>query len=189
MNFQDYASYHQELVEKPLELQQAPYNDSAYFDYAKMNWQRTNRWLKKALLTDQAKTFLQALTQKQKWILITEPWCGDAGQIVPFIQLMAAVNPHIQLEIELRDEPPFRIDQYLTKGGKAIPKLIIRDEKGTDKAVWGPRPQACQDLFLSLKEQQIPFEDIKIQIQQWYNQDQGVSIQQEIITLLASTVA
>src|SRR5690606_40974976 len=125
---------------------------------------------------------LQAIQAPQHWIVITEPWCGDASHIVPFIEMMARENDNIKVTYELRDSEPVRIDSYLTNGGKAIPILIIQQD-GVDKGVWGPRPAGASELFASLKNSNADFETIKVELQKWYNQDKGVMIQKEIAAL------
>jgi curved DNA-binding protein CbpA len=163
----------------------APYDNPAYFDYLKLNHTRQNRWLKRGAINEELKLALHALPP-QEWILITEPWCGDAAHSNPFIYMMAKENPSIDLKIVLRDEPPFLIDQYLTNGGKSIPILIIRDKEGIDRFVWGPRPEPCQAIFLDLKARNADFEEQKITLQQWYNQDNGETIQREFILGIGS---
>ena len=63
---------------------QAPYDDAEYLNYTKLNDSRMKRWNKTAVLNDATKEALQSLDKKQHWIIIAEPWCGDASQIVPF---------------------------------------------------------------------------------------------------------
>ena len=165
------------------ELPHAPYNNPDYFQYAKMNQSRSNRWFKHGKLSSDTITKIKSIQTPQTWILITEHWCGDAAHIVPFIAMMADLNPLIQLEVQLRDSDS-EIDSYLTNGGKSIPLLVLRDEKGKDLAVWGPRPTACQVLYLEMKNAGKDFETQKIELQNWYNADKGLSIQAEICALV-----
>ncbi|MCO5260460.1 MAG: thioredoxin family protein [Crocinitomicaceae bacterium] len=160
----------------------APYDDAEYFNYTKLNDSRMKRWNKTASLTDEMIEALTNLKQKQHWIIIAEPWCGDASQIVPFLVKMAEQSPAITYEIQLRDSEPFLIDSYLTNGGKAIPKMVSRDENGNDLFVWGPRPKGAQDLMIASKAKEIPMEQIKIDLQNWYNTNKGVAIQDEFLT-------
>ena len=160
-----------------------PYDNPDFIQYTKLNSSRMNRWLKKGDLLPELVEKLELLGP-QRWILITEPWCGDASHIVPFMKMMASVNDKINLEIQLRDSEPFLIDQYLTNGGKSIPILVVRDENDQDLFVWGPRPKACQGLLVAKKEEGMLMENIKKELQQWYNKDKGASIQQEFLALL-----
>lgn len=181
MKFQQYLALFEEILHS--ENPEAPYSDAHFMNYTKLNWSRMNRWFKTGGLLPEAKAKIEAIDQPQKWILITEPWCGDAAHIVPFIKMLADLNPLIELELELRDQEPFRINDYLTNGGKAIPKLIIQDASAKDLAVWGPRPKEAQELYASLKASEADFETVKITLQNWYNEHKGVEIQEELMRL------
>lgn len=185
MNFQSYLSCYETILNNPAPA--APYDNPDYFNYTKLNWSRLNRWLKTGVLSDKMKAAVAEISTPQQWIIITEPWCGDAAHIVPFLQMIAALNPQIHVEYELRDAEPFRINSYLTNGGKSIPKLIIKNEAGKDLATWGPRPAECQTLYTKLTSEKADFETMKTELQKWYNKDEGRQIQEEIIQLLQLT--
>ena len=164
-----------------------PYDNPEYVEFVKLNNSRMNRWLKKAALTDETARVLDMVNCRQKWILIAEPWCADAANIAPIIDLMAEYSGKIDFEIDLRDGESHLIDSYLTNGGKASPKLIARDEFGKDVFVWGPRPAACQALVTRNKDADMTPLEKKMAIQVWYNEDEGVAIQQEIRGLLEAS--
>ena len=182
MNFTEYLNFFEQIILNPAHC--PIYQDEHYYKYAKLNWSRTNRWLNKFEPSDETKTLLSTIKEPQTWIIITEPWCGDAAHSVPQLYNMVEDNPFITVDIQLRDEDPFLIDQYLTNGGKSIPKLIIRNADNEDIGVWGPRPDELQKLFVSLKTQGIEMDDIKEAIQKWYNEDKGIEIQKDIAKLL-----
>ena len=175
MNFKEYLAYFEAVLANP--EQYPAYTDPEYYNYTKLNWSRNNRWMKRFEVSAELKEKINAIAQPQTWILITEPWCGDAAHSVPQIAKIAELNPQITLDIQLRDTEPFLIDQYLTNGGKSIPKLIVHDAAGKDIFVWGPRPDALQDLFFKLKEEGKEFEEI----QKWYNDDKGDELQKEFL--------
>jgi len=182
MNFQSYLDYFENILNNS--TPPPPFDKPDYFNYAKLNWSRMNRWLKHGKLTEEIKTILSTIKVPQHWIIITEPWCGDAAHVVPFLHMIAELNPLIKVEYELRDTEPFRINNYLTKGGKSIPKLIIRNANGEDLATWGPRPADCQILFDRLKEEKADFGIVVTELQKWYNDDDGKEILKEIGVLL-----
>jgi len=184
MTFTSYLNYFKNIVENTSNTLVEIYQNSEYIEYTKLNWSRTNRWLKTGKLTIETIQKLKEIKTQQNWIVITEPWCGDASHIVPFIELMTRENNLISVEYELRDQPPFRINDYLVNGGKSIPILIIQDENKNDLGVFGPRPKECQQLYLAEKEQGADLERLKIALQKWYNTDKGVQIQKEITALL-----
>ncbi len=184
MTFEAYRSYFEEIIQKTADEQVAPYNNPDYFDYTKLNWSRMNRWLKTGILTDEIKQTMQEITSPQNWIVITEPWCGDAAHSVPFLEMISRLNPLITVSYELRDSEPFTINNYLTNGGKSIPKLIIRNTEGKDLATWGPRPADCQLVYDKLTADKADFETVKTELQVWYNADKGKSVQEELVALL-----
>jgi len=143
-----------------------------------------NRWLKHGVLSEEIRDVVSKITTPQKWIIITEPWCGDAAHMVPFLHLIAQKNTLITVEYELRDSEPFRINNYLTHGGKSIPKLIVRNESGEDLATWGPRPAGCQVIYDKLKVEHADFETMKIELQKWYNKDEGKELFEELKFIL-----
>jgi hypothetical protein len=145
------------------------------------------RWLKKGQLSEETRNVILSVKAPQHWIVITEPWCGDAAHSIPFIHMMSELNPLITVSYELRDSDPNRIEQYLTNGGKSIPKLIIRDSDEVDLAVWGPRPEVCQQYYLELTKQQLSAEEVKIALQNWYNENGGMDIQQEIAAAITKS--
>ena len=184
MDFETYLAYHKTIISQKEDQREVPYDNEDYFNYTKLNWQRSDRWIKTASLTQECKATVAAIMSPQQWIIITEPWCGDAAHVVPFIYLMAQSNPLINLDLQLRDQPPFLINEYLTRGSKSIPKLVIRNSQNMDLGTWGPRPQECQELYDKLSAESADFETVKIALQKWYNADKGIAIQQEIGALI-----
>lgn len=163
------------------EISSPPYDKEAYIEYTRLNKARMNRWLKTGKLIDSAEETMSMIDRPQQWFLITEAWCGDAAHSNPFIQLLSELNDNITLNIILRDSEPNWINNYLTDGNRSIPKLIVRDESGDDVFTWGPRPIDCQRLVLKMKSEQIEVSEAKMITQQWYNNDKGQSVQQEIL--------
>lgn len=187
MDFVAYLDVFEKILNDP--EPKKPYDNPDYFNYAKLNWSRMHRWLKTAKIDSAVKAVVMQIQAPQQWIIITEPWCGDAAHSVPLMELMAAMNPMIQVDYQLRDSPPFLIDNYMTNGGRSIPKLIIRNSEGKDLGTWGPRPAECQALYNSLTAQKADFETTKTELQKWYNKDQGKSILAELTAVVSGSLA
>lgn len=185
MNFQEYSALFKSIVDKDIVHSAPPYNNPAYLDYTRLNWSRMNRWMKTGKLSEELLEAVRKIGKPQEWIVITEPWCGDAAHNVPFIEMAARENSLISVTYELRDSEPFRIEQYLTNGTKSIPKLVVRDEAGNDLGTWGPRPQDCQVLYSQLLKEKADFEQMKSSLQTWYNANKGVDVQKELTALLS----
>ena len=178
MTFKDYQQTFDEVLAG--NIIHSPYDDPHFLEYTKLNFSRQNRWLKKGEILPESRAAVNSISKKQTWVIITEPWCGDAAHCVPFIVKLAELNPLITLEIQLRDSENSEIENYLTNGVKSIPSLIIRDGNNTDLFVWGPRPEPAAILFLESKAQQLSVVDQKVALQNWYNKDIGHTIQKEI---------
>jgi hypothetical protein len=77
------------------------------------------------------------------------------------------------------------MQKYLTNGGRSIPKVIALTEDYQELFTWGPRPASAQVEVKRLLDQEGGFNDaVKEGIQIWYNNDKGVSLQNEWITIL-----
>ena len=181
MNWNEYMSKFDEILDGT--NRNEPYDQKVYQEYVKLNQSRINRWLKKDIMTDEMKSVMASIDKPQKWVLITEPWCGDAAHSTPALYMISELSDKVELEIQLRDVDS-EIDNYLTNGGKAIPKLIVRDEDGNDLFTWGARPAACQEMVIGMKDMKLSSQDKTMRIQQWYNKNKGVTIQEEIAELL-----
>ncbi|WP_461449508.1 thioredoxin family protein [Mucilaginibacter sp.] len=185
MNFETYKQKFLEILTSP--APEKPYDDADYINYTRLNWSRQERWFKTGVLNPELVAAIQNINKKQSWTVITEHWCGDAAHTLPFINMLVKYNPLIAIDYQLRDDEPFLIDQYLTRGGKAIPKLIIAQE-GDIVAVWGPRPIGCQLLYDKLSEMHVDYAQKKIALQKWYNEDKGVSFQAELLAIILKSV-
>jgi len=153
--------------------------------YIKLNESRMNRLDKTTKLTEEFRQKLHQLTQKYTFYVISEGWCGDAAQILPVINKIAEESTKIDLKIIFRDDNIDVMNQYLTNGSQAIPKLIILDSSLNEIGIWGPRPKEAAQIIIEDKNKNgIVTDQGKAELQLWYNKDKGVSIQNEILALL-----
>ena len=150
--------------------------------YTKLNLSRSKRLDKTATITQTFQSQFKNICEKQTWLVITEPWCGDAAQTLPFLNKIAETSDYIDLKIVLRDEHPKLMDQFLTNGSKSIPKLIILNDQYEVLEQWGPRSQAATKLVTDYKTEHGQLDDtFKTQLQLWYNKDKGASIVKEMV--------
>lgn len=159
-----------------------PFQTEAYLEYTKMANQRMNRWDKTAQVSEEMKELVESLPS-QTWLVITEAWCGDAGQSLPYINKLAELNPGIQLRIILRDENLEVMDRYLTNGARSIPKLIsLSPDLESEYFVWGPKPQFLIDKFKAFKAdpQGQTSKEYNESVQLWYARDKNQSLEKEL---------
>lgn len=151
-------------------------------EYTKLNAQRMSRIYK---TTEVKNEFKEVLAEKQHWVLIAEPWCGDAANTVPVIAKIAESSDKVNLHILLRDENNEVMNEYLTNGARSIPILIILNEKYEEKYKWGPRPAKLQSIVLDIKKTgDFDIEELKKNVQLWYLNDKSQSTQEEIFNLV-----
>jgi hypothetical protein len=153
--------------------------------HTRMNVQRMKRLDKTAQLQPSVTKQLAAIQKPLIWLVISEAWCGDAAQSLPYLNLMASESTKIDFKIVLRDENLELMDRFLTNGGRSIPKLIILDADTLEVlADWGPRPAAAQTLYMDLKAQQLPYMEASTQLHKWYADNKGQDLQAEFLALL-----
>lgn len=167
-----------------------PNQSDALLNYSKLNERRMSRLLKTLKIDDASKDFIEDTQVDQTWLLITESWCGDAAQTIPMIDKVAELSDGINLQVVLRDENEALMHQFLTNGNKAIPKLIVIDNK-TERVVgdWGPRPKIATKMVNEYKETHGGLNpQFKEDLQKWYNKDKGKDTLDDIKSLLNSTL-
>lgn len=162
-----------------------PNQSEAMFGYGKINRRRMDRLEKTIELTDETRAASAGLGRKVIWLTLTEGWCGDAAQNIPIIEKIAAESDNIETRYLLRDENLELMDRFLTEGGRSIPKLIALDRESLEVlGTWGARPAAAQELYRELKKQEVAKPLIMENLQRWYNDDRGLSLQAEFVELL-----
>lgn len=183
MSFAEYEALIERLAEEGKTT--GPKQSVSLANFTRLNLHRMNRLAKTFELEDAVKSTVRQDGRKKIWLTITEAWCGDAAQNIPIIEKIAAENDNIKTRYILRDEHPELIDRFLTFGARSIPKVIALDADTLEILwTWGARPTAVQDLFFQLRDRGIEKPLIIEQVQRWYNEDRGVSIQLEFSELI-----
>jgi hypothetical protein len=158
--------------------------EKGYYDYRKLNLSRSSRIDKTYQPSEKIKEVVSKIENKQTWMILTESWCGDSAQNLPYIAKIADLNTNIDLKILYRDENLEIMDLYLTDGkSRSIPKLVIFNDNGEELFQWGPRPAELIDLVNQWKNE-MPANEWKEKIHYWYAKDKGVSLENELTRLL-----
>ncbi|WP_338792424.1 thioredoxin family protein [Bernardetia sp. Wsw4-3y2] len=195
LSYQEYRTLGQELLEKATTTNGD--NRPEILEYTNTNMYRMNRLDKTTKVNENVKNALATISSNEKyyWIVLTESWCGDAAQIVPVMNKIAEeAGEKLEIRFLLRDENPDLIDEFLTGGGRAIPKLIfVKEEKNKQLKIlnsWGARPAEAQKLVVEYKErvrQNPKLEDFKgfaESLHGWYAKDKTQHTQNELAELL-----
>lgn len=157
-------------------------------NFSKLNDKRMDRLDKTMKLTPETQEALTKLNNNFTFLVIAEGWCGDAAQILPILNKIAEGSSKIDLKVVCRDENDELMSQYLTNGGKAIPKLIIIDQDHNAIDSWGPRPAIATQMVLDYKNTHGALDaEFKKDLQIWYNKDKGMSTQKDILAVLQAS--
>lgn len=168
------------------DVKESPYDKEAYINYTTVNYNRSEKILRNFQLDKKLYNLLSEDVQEWTWVLLSEPWCGDASFIQPVIYAMSlAAGESIDFKIILRDKHPEIMEHFLTNGGMAIPKLVCLDKDLNTLATWGPRPTELQDQFNEWKKDPEFDTNTKIKmVNRWYIKDKNQNIQKEFIQLV-----
>ncbi|RKE98524.1 thioredoxin family protein [Ichthyenterobacterium magnum] len=184
ISYQDYR----DLVKQLVEDKSTTGNEKteALVEYTMLNDRRMKRWDKTVKVSEEAQQKVSQFKGDVTWVVLTESWCGDAAHVIPVINKIAELNDGIDLKFLFRDENEALMNQFLTNGGKAIPKLIMIDNTTGDVVnTYGPRPTAATKLVNDYKEAHGKLTpEFKEDLQRWYNKDKGQSAIEDLLQLL-----
>jgi hypothetical protein len=183
-SFEEYSDLVQQLFDEDRTTNED--NRPDMLEYTKMNINRTLKWNKRAKVSEELVLELKNFPSRMTWLVITEGWCGDAAQSLPFIHKMAELSDNIELKLILRDQNPEVMDEFLTNGSCSIPRLIALDSETLEVlGTWGPRPKEIQEVYMNERanpdiENKVASENLHV----WYARNKGKAMQEEFIQLL-----
>ncbi len=183
ISYPEYRTLVKDLLDKGKST--GPNQSDDLLNYSLLNDKRMKRLDKTIKLTEETIAKLKDLKEPQTWLVLTEGWCGDAAQNLPVIHKIAEQNPNINLKLVLRDENLELMDEFLTNGGRSIPKLIALDKENEVISTWGPRPTTATKMVVDYKNEHGSLDgEFKKDLQVWYNKDKGNDVQKDIISFI-----
>ncbi len=121
-------------------------------------------------------------------MVLTIPWCGDSVATLPVLFKLVEGLENVKLRILERDDHPDIMDNYLTNGGRAVPKFVFFDGELNELGNWGPRPKPFQEIFEQyrpkIKSGEISKETVHQILRKEYAKDRGKTIIREMMELL-----
>jgi hypothetical protein len=180
---QNFNEYLEEIVEDVANSEHLDDSElPPMMGYTRLNLKRKKKWMKIFKPNEEMTRVMDSLEQNEKWVVLTESWCGDAAQNLPQLYKISELSDQVSLLILKRDENLDIMDQFLTNGGRSIPKLIrLNAETNEVLGSWGPRPQPVQEKVMQLKSEG---KDYAEEIHKWYAKDRGKLLQEEFISFL-----
>ena len=181
----DFSTYLKEMEEK-VRNKNAGKISHTKLKITELNFHRIMRILRNYQISEDLQRLLQTFSSTQYWLVLSEHWCGDSAQTLPYIVKIAESHPLIQLKLLYRDQNPMLIDLYLTNNTRSIPKLIAFSESGDELFLWGPRPKEAADLFYREKEAGLKKDEILNKLHLWYGRNRGKAIEKEFLAILSN---
>jgi len=183
-SYKQYRNLMQQLVEQGRTSGSEQKESLIYL--TKLNDRRMKRWEKTIVIPDDIKARFMSFRGKMTWVVIAESWCADGAHVIPVIHKIAELIDGIDLRLVLRDENEDLMSQFLTNGGRAIPKLVMIDSfTGWVVGTYGPRPSAITKIVEEFKQIHGTITlEFKEDLQRWYNSDKGQTTIDDLVNLL-----
>lgn len=152
------------------------------------NLEMMNRFDRSYVLSGEICSLMEA-AKSMVWLVLTEPWCGDAAYHIPLMALLEKAYPEkLVLRMLSRDAHPDLMDTHLTNGGRSIPKLICLDPQLSELGSWGPRPTVLHQMVGDWKIAGMPMRELISRVHDWYVLDDTRSVQAELSGMIRSFV-
>lgn len=182
ISFEEYLQLTTDIVEEKIPRAGIYTNDNT-FRYIGSNLERMKKVLDTIVLNQKLYNLLAELEENWIWLLISEPWCGDASWETPALYMLASASDKIDFRILLRDTHMEIMKNYQTVGTDSIPKLICLCKNGLKElGTWGPRPKELHEMVLKFRaEPDFDYRDSVRKLHAWYEANMTKSTQEEII--------
>lgn len=123
-------------------------------------------------------------------LIITEAWCGDSAQNVPWLEhYLNSCNPTIESYYFFRDEHPELMNLFLTNGSRSIPKYVFfNKENGEVLATWGPRPTEIKNWLADFRttHPEITKHEWEIELHKYYTKNKGEAMLTDLKEIISN---
>lgn len=187
-NTLSYNEYRDKVLQLAAQGQTSGEQTQEHIQATLINAQRMKRIDHQCELKPQLAEMASLVSEKHTWYVITEAWCGDSAQNTPVLAKIANASPNLEMRLLFRDENPEIMNQYLSNGKRAIPKLIcVNDASKKVIGTWGPRPALIQDRVTEYKllHPTGSKDEFNQNLHLWYARDKTQSLQEEFLSLFS----
>ena len=187
-NTLSYNEYRDKVLQLAAQGQTSGEQTQEHIQATLINAQRMKRIDHQCELKPQLAEMASLVSEKHTWYVITEAWCGDSAQNTPVLAKIANASPNLEMRLLFRDENPEIMNQYLSNGKRAIPKLIcVNDASKKVIGTWAPRPALIQDRVTEYKllHPTGSKDEFNQNLHLWYARDKTQSLQEEFLSLFS----
>lgn len=184
ISYEEYRKLVTNHVEKG--TSSGPNQSEALSNYTLLNNSRMKRLDKTIKIKNDIAKKFQNYKGDLTWLVLTESWCGDAAHSMPVMNKLAQLTPNIEFKVVQRHENVELMNEFLTNGKMAIPKLIVYDNNKNEVINnWGSKPSKVVEMIEDIKKIQGTLtSEFKMELQVWYNKDKGENISEDLTKLL-----
>ncbi|TVP78818.1 MAG: thioredoxin family protein [Gemmatimonadales bacterium] len=137
-------------------------------------------------LPEWAETAAATVEGPVRLLALTEDWCGDAVNSLPWVDHLARSAPGLEFRVLERDSHEDLMDAHLTGGtSRSIPVVIAYDEAFREMGWWGPRPSALQ-TWVTGPGRELEVEERYREVRKWYARDRGHEILREVLEMVGA---
>ncbi len=112
---------------------------------------RTEDNYRKAVLTEEERTFFGGITQVRYVLMLAENWCGDVHRNSPLVARIAEAMPRCELRVFFRDQNLDLTDCFLNNGYRSIPVVAFFDEDWNEIGRWIERAHAATAKVVGIR--------------------------------------
>jgi hypothetical protein len=131
-------------------------------------------------------TRMRALPEKRRLLIVTEDWCSDSANTVPYIaRLVDGAPERLEMRVVSSQVGKAVMEAHRTPDGRtATPTVVVLGADGRVIGAWTERPSSTQAWFLEKQNttMQKPLHDELID---WYAKDAGKTTVSEIADILS----
>jgi hypothetical protein len=126
----------------------------------------------------------EALPGRWHLLVLNEDWCGDAVNTIPHLARLAELSGNLDLRVLGRDANPDLMEAHLSPtGARAIPVVMVLDERFEEHGWWGSRPDELQRWVLE-HGATLEKEERYRHVRTWYARDRGRSTLAEVLAIM-----
>src|ERR1019366_4964252 len=102
LSFDEYLALTKSIVESPPPT--GTYQNEKTLRYTRSNLERMNKVLQNMVLSQKLYNLLGELKEEWIWLVLSEPWCGDASWGTPALYMISTGTDKVDFKILLRDQ-------------------------------------------------------------------------------------
>lgn len=130
---------------------------------------------------------VRALPEPRRLLVVTESWCGDTRNTLPYLARLAAESGSLELRIIGKRDAPDLLASYPAPGGReAIPLVLVLDSAAEVRGAWVEQPEALRRLLES-ERRAGRVEGLTEAWRGWQETDGGRTALREIVELLSGS--